>query len=48
MTDFMEKLLPLLDDPNVSEETKEAVRELIRKQLDLQEDLLKGLRKLLG
>ncbi len=47
MKEFVEILIKILEDPNQKEETKELARELIKKQLLLEEELLERLRKLI-
>jgi hypothetical protein len=44
MQDFIEKMLRLLEDPNIPEETKEPIRELLRQQFVHEEELLQRLR----
>lgn len=46
MKDFIEILIKILEDPTQSDEVKELARELIRKQLLLEDELLNKLRKL--
>jgi len=47
MKEFIEILIKILEDPNQSDEVKELARELIKKQLLLEDELLNKLRRLL-
>jgi|AntRauTorckE6833_2_1112554.scaffolds.fasta_scaffold10131_4 Arc/MetJ-type ribon-helix-helix transcriptional regulator len=40
MKEFIENLIEKLNDPNVSEEAKELIRDLLRQQVAHEQDLL--------
>jgi hypothetical protein len=40
MKEFIERLIEKINDPSVSEETKELMRELLRQQAEHEKDLL--------
>lgn len=40
MKEFIEKLIEKINDPSISEETKELMRELLRQQAEHEKDLL--------
>jgi hypothetical protein len=47
MEEFLKHLETLLDDPNVPEETKEAVRKMLQAEKERQEKLAKELERIL-